>query len=84
MLLVALSLTVLALAFVGVGSIYVAAIAVESLAEYVVVGLLAARVPVRDLLAMRHVPRFAIHKARVFGTVLARRGAVEWERTGRD
>lgn len=77
---------VLAMATLGVGSIFVALAIVEMLAEYVLVGFYAARGSWRDLFALRHVPAYLAHKLAIYGRVLTRPGQMEWRTTreGRD
>ncbi|MFN0095122.1 MAG: glycosyltransferase family 2 protein [Dehalococcoidia bacterium] len=53
------------------------------LGAYVIVGLAAARTPVRDLGAFVEAPRFIWHKLRTFARLALRRGPAGWERTAR-
>lgn len=67
----------------GAPALPIAITAGASLVSYVAVGLLAARAEPRDVAALRHAPRFVVHKLAVFGAVLRGRAARRWERTER-
>jgi cellulose synthase/poly-beta-1,6-N-acetylglucosamine synthase-like glycosyltransferase len=57
------------------------ALAAGSLASYVIIGAAAARVPVSSLVAFRHAPRYVLHKAFVYLSLL--RPGRGWVRTDR-
>jgi 1,2-diacylglycerol 3-beta-glucosyltransferase len=82
-LLVAASLVSLGIAAVAGTSLVLSASALGSLVAYVAVGSLAARQPLSTVLALRHAPRFLLHKLSIYFSLLRRREA-KWQRTQRN
>lgn len=66
----------------GQGSAVLAAVATGLVCAYLVVGTLAARVRLRDLVAILAVPRYLFHKGGVYLSVVTRHGH-GWQRTQR-
>ena len=78
-----MAVAALALAAAGATPAWLAATATASLGLSVVLELAAARVPPRDVLALRGAPRFVLHKLSVYGGLLRKRPG-SWQRTARD
>lgn len=70
-------------AALGAGSLVAGATAAGSLVAYVIVGLAAARAPLREVASLRSAPRFLAHKLSVFGSIVTQRSQIEWRRTER-
>ena len=83
-LLVLMSAGTLVVAVVfGMGSPSLALAGVGSIATYLVFGGIAARLGPREVLAFAEVPRFLLHKLRIYLRLAARLGPSEWKRTTR-
>lgn len=83
-LLAAATLVALGLAARGFGPLPLAALTAVSVAGYVIIGGVAARISPGDFAALAQAPRFFVHKLGVFGRLALRRGPQSWERTSRD
>lgn len=66
-----------------VGSSSLAMAGAGSIAAYLVIGGVAARLGLREVLAFVEVPRFLLHKLGIYLRLAARRGPSEWKRTTR-
>lgn len=75
--------TVIATVVLSVGSSILAVVGAGSIAAYLVVGGVAARLGLRDILAFVEVPRFLLHKLGIYLRLAARRGPSEWKRSTR-
>ena len=82
-LLALLSAGAAGLAFVGIGSAWLAGAALLSLTTYVTAGLVAARSSLRDLTALCTAPGFLIYKAGVLLELAIGRRPTAWHRTNR-
>ena len=79
----ALSMGVVVAGVAGVVPAWLALAAPGSLAAYVTIGWAAARVKPRDLAALLRAPRFVAYKAKIYISLMLRRGPRSWERTAR-
>jgi hypothetical protein len=68
---------------VGLAPRRLAGVAFGSVVAGVVGGLIAARAPLADVIALAYAPRFVLHKARIYGRIIVGRSATTWERTAR-
>ncbi len=82
-LLVAAGAVAVLLTAVAGGLLVFPSVALAVLAASVVVGWVAARVPLASLGSLVHVPRFVVHKLLVLAAVALRRGPSDWHRTNR-